>query len=647
MHSLIAMPTRDEFEHLMQIAPQEGVRSRTADRDLSRFHRNVEGSVSTLHSLHSGVTRGATLDVPSLQRTVDVFVAAANLLVRLLRRNAGVPDPGEPPPEDDPDGRGEAGPDPAPPPPRDQRSVPRSAPRPVAPTKDMAVPKDKPKDEDKPKDKAEPKDKAPNKSSKVVPPVPPKPSLRVTTVPPPRVQVPFALYQPQPVPPPPPCGPVSQPPVEGIEVGAIAGSDNDREPPQGGILGIYFASQRAVDQAAGRATGPVHYMALNLNEPLALAAFGAPGSGKSYFRGVVVESLLQHCRMLHLAQGLPQPGCVISVRVGAGPKVPLDFMASAQPNHNAREADLLYTCYGARPQGLEDQVLLCLPEEVAAYRQRYPFALVLPLSLRLRDLSPLGLNGLMGIQEGKTPLYARELGLHLRELRAAASSSVADLRATLGGLHLSGIAKRLVLHRLDLLGSFLAEDVDLRSLIKPGRIIQISVSTESLLPEDARLLVALALDVLVLREGGAACPLLVDFDEAHELLKGDLLEAVAEDVLRRRRHINCGMILCTHSPRSLRKPLLTLLEVIAQFRSDDRDSLKHLSECFDIFKDLRPHHCASLADGHAWFWAQRYYQIDQDPESALSADRLQLLETRLRFSHHGGATRTAVPEEAR
>ena len=63
-----------------------------------------------------------------------------------------------------------------------------------------------------------------------------------------------------------------------------------------------------------------------------------------------------------------------------------------------------------------DAVILCLPEDVAPYRAKYPFAMVLPIQLALRSLSAMGFNALMGVYKGRSPLYMRELGKSLRAL---------------------------------------------------------------------------------------------------------------------------------------------------------------------------------------------------------------------------------------
>lgn len=61
--------------------------------------------------------------------------------------------------------------------------------------------------------------------------------------------------------------------ADGILVGAIACANNEEQPAQSVVIGLYDS---------GPDTTPWH-MAINLDEPFALGAFGAPGGGKTYF----------------------------------------------------------------------------------------------------------------------------------------------------------------------------------------------------------------------------------------------------------------------------------------------------------------------------------------------------------------------------
>lgn len=446
--------------------------------------------------------------------------------------------------------------------------------------------------------------------------------------------VPFRLYTPAPPPPAQRWSFAHLKPVEGMVAGSIACAPSDKKPAQSAVIGMYDS---------GPDTTP-WCLALNLDEPFALGAFGAPGGGKTYFKGVVVESFLQDMAMCHLDPGLAQPGCVLALRVGEGPEIALDHMAAVSPNQVRAQGADLWCYYEMETQGLEDLVILCLPEDVAPYRAKYPFAMVLPIQLALRSLSAMGFNALMGVYKGRSPLYMRELGKSLRALRSRGAATLPELRAAVADLGLSSEVKKLVQHRLDLIEPFMDESVDLRSLLRPGRLIQIAISTAGLLPEDARLLAALLLDTLVLQDGGERCPLLLDLDEAHTLMDDSLLEQTVETVLRRRRHLRTGVILCTHSPKALKKQHLALLDSVALFRHDDLDSMKHLGEGLSIFRSLGVDKCAALPDGYAWFWAARYYPIDKNPKSIMSGDVISLLKIRPRASHHGGATRRAVED---
>jgi len=453
--------------------------------------------------------------------------------------------------------------------------------------------------------------------------------------PPPSRESLFRLYTPAPPPPAPPPNfdRARVIPARGIQIGAVACADPGVEPVQGAVIGIYEPA------------GYPWYLALNLNEPLAIAVFGSPGGGKTYFKGVVVESFLQHIDKIHLGDGLGQPGCVIALRIGDSADIPLDHLAAVLPNHHQSEPAFLWGRYEARPAGLTDQVILCLAEEVAAYRARYPYALVLPIQFALRSLSALGFNALMGVHKGRNPLYLRAMGKSLRALRMKQQSTPADLQRAVAALDVSSEIRKLAQQRLDLIDSFVDEEVDLRSLLKPGRLIQIAISTESLVPEDAQLLAALVLDVLVLQGGGDTCPLLVDLDEAHTLMDGGLLEQVIETLLRRRRHLRAGVIACTHSPKAIKKHLLSLFEGVALYRSDDADGLKYLSEALSVFKYLTPDKVARLEPGTAIWWAARYFVVDRNPDSIMSGDAMSAVEIRPRVSHHGGATRRAIPDE--
>lgn len=67
---------------------------------------------------------------------------------------------------------------------------------------------------------------------------------------------------------------------------------------------------------------------------------------------------------------------------------------------------------------------------------------------------------------------------------------------------------------------------------------------------------------------------------------------------------------------------------------------RHLGKYILAFKQLTTALTGKLPPGSMWFWACDWTFVEE--EDRLPADNPALIRWRPRFSHHGGATRTAV-----
>ena len=100
------------------------------------------------------------------------------------------------------------------------------------------------------------------------------------------------------------------------------------------------------------------------------------------------------------------------------------------------------------------------------------------------------------------------------------------------------------------------------------------------------------------------------------------------------------MILLSQDPAEVPHSTLAELDGVGLFSTGSQRSIRHLARDIEPFRHLTPADAAALGPGQMLLWSRSWCTPYAPGEFDGSLVRVQV---RPRLSHHGGATRTAVP----
>ena len=112
----------------------------------------------------------------------------------------------------------------------------------------------------------------------------------------------------------------------------------------------------------GRLVGGGDAVAIDLDHPKAVGIFGYMGSGKSYLLGTLIESALVAIPGIN---SLPSPLAVVIFNYRRNAADRFELTSLALPNDDPADVERLAREYNARPQGVPQVRVLCLPGGVA------------------------------------------------------------------------------------------------------------------------------------------------------------------------------------------------------------------------------------------------------------------------------------------
>ena len=190
--------------------------------------------------------------------------------------------------------------------------------------------------------------------------------------------------------------------------------------------------------------------------------------------------------------------------------------------------------------------------------------------------------------------------------------------------------------RLDLAADYIDDTVNLRDIIRPGRLVIVDLRDEFIEKDEA-----LGLFVALLQIFGDATfdgkPFnkLVVFDEAHKYIGNpDLVDGMIS-VVREMRHKGTSILVASQDPPSVPVSLIELSTQIILHRFNSPAWLKHIQKANASLVDLTADQLAKLKTGEAFIWSSKA----SDQIFSRGAVKTSL---RPRATLHGGATRTAV-----
>lgn len=386
--------------------------------------------------------------------------------------------------------------------------------------------------------------------------------------------------------------------------------------PQYGVLGIGPNNRK---------------VALDLNGCNTISLFGVPGSGKSYTVGTIVEMATRAFEHVNL---LPQPLATVIFHFHESEDYPPEFVSMCHPNNREMEIEMLEKTYGAKPGALEDVVLLVPEDKVEERKREYPSTNVEPIAFSSQELSIKDWKFLMGAI-GNQAMYMHHLNMIMRKGRSNLTLKI--IREGVDASRLSDAQKEFALNRLELAEQFVDDTAQLRSLLKPGRLVIVDLRDEFIEKDQALGLFVVMLNIFAGAKGEDGNPFnkLIVFDEAHKYITHSDLTAHVVEVIRQMRHQGVTMLMASQDPPSLPSAVIELSSVILLHRFNSPQWLKHIQKSVVALQDLTATQLASLQPGDAFLWANKATNTEWTRKGIK-------VKTRPRITMHGGSTQRAV-----
>jgi hypothetical protein len=384
--------------------------------------------------------------------------------------------------------------------------------------------------------------------------------------------------------------------------------------PQFGILG----------ETSGRR------VAIDLNETHTISLFGVQGGGKSYTLGLLAEMATMPIAGINL---LPRPLATVIFHYSPTQDYAPEYTSMAIPNQDVVQSEVLRGQFGVAPQGLDDVIVLAPADKLEARRIEFPHLDVRPLKFASSELQASHWRFLMGAV-GNQSTYIRQLNHVMRDLRQKLT-----LDAIKHGIDTSRMAdhlKDLARQRLELASLYIDDAAQLRSLVRPGRMLIVDLRDEFIEKDEALgLFVVLLQLVSEARFDGQPFNKLVVFDEAHKYIDSPDLVAGLIETVREMRHKGTSVLLASQDPPSVPVSVIELSTQIILHRFNSPAWLKHIQKANAALLGLTPERMAHLAPGEAYVWSSKA----TDDAFSRNATRVRC---RPRVTQHGGATKTAV-----
>jgi DNA phosphorothioation-dependent restriction protein DptH len=392
------------------------------------------------------------------------------------------------------------------------------------------------------------------------------------------------------------------------------------------VLGVTHASPQfgILGEASGRR------VALDLNQTHTISLFGVQGGGKSYTLGSVVEMA---CMPIDGVNVLPRPLAGVIFHYSSTLDYKPEFTSMVAPNSDETEVGALAERYGARPQGLDDLVVLTPAAKVAERTAEYPGIRVLPISFSAAELKASHWKFLMGAV-GSQSMYMRQLALIMKKLRG--ELTLDGLRQGVQDSGLSDYLKDLALLRLRFAEEYVDDSHRLTNVLRPGRLVIVDLRDELVEKDEALGLFVVLLQMFAeTTYEGRPFNKLVVFDEAHKYIDNPDLVAGLVEVVREMRHKGTSIMVASQDPPSVPTSLIELSTQVILHKFNSPAWLKHVQKANAALDGLTPGRLAALGPGEAYVWSSKA------TDDAFTRGAVKV-RCRTRVTQHGGGTKTAI-----
>lgn len=387
---------------------------------------------------------------------------------------------------------------------------------------------------------------------------------------------------------------------------------------QYGVLGVTAEGQQKI--------------AMDLNGTNTISLFGVQGAGKSYSIGTVTEMVLKQFQNVN---HLPNPLAGVIFHFSESEDYAPEFTSMIHPNSKSKETNILKEIYQVNPNQVKDIVLLVPKDKVEQRRLEYPNIPVVPIAFNSRELGIKEWKFLMGANNNSA-LYLKQFNNVLRSIRDDLSLSNLE-RAIQETKLLSASQKELAKVRLSLARDYINDDLDLKNLIVPGRLLLVDLRDEFIEKDDALSIFVIMLNIFAnaKKEDGNPFNKFIVFDEAHKYMANKNLTDVIVETIREMRHKGVSLMIASQDPPSLPTEIIELSSMLIAHRFNSPQWLKHIQKSVTHLSNLSPAEMANLKQGEAFFWTNK-------SNNPLFTQQAVKIRTRPRVTQHGGGTLMAA-----
>lgn len=362
------------------------------------------------------------------------------------------------------------------------------------------------------------------------------------------------------------------------------------------------------------------------------AVSGANGSGKSSGLGVLIENHMLHMRGISKLQ---RKRCTVIFVLHSANR---ELLAAVQPNTQPDAVQRLATIYGTRPQPMSGLHRWVLPSVLQEAQLQSPSIPVSPIVFSPGQLDARSWELLMGLEDHAGSLYVRTAMKILSELREQVT--VERLRQAMNQRKLPTHVRALFEQHLDLAQRFLSDGAPPLPLVKEGQIVLVEIRDSWLKLEGRVVLASVLLELIVRQAQEQGVPLLIGFEECHNVLGQTKLDQHVDTLIRERRGLSLSLALLGLDMLKLPARTLALASFQLLGRNSSEENLQHYIKADPRWRhiprtwlvDLLPGQFFLLAMGGRFGRGLEHF-----------TERPRRVAFRDRVSQHGGDTRTAVP----
>ena len=369
-------------------------------------------------------------------------------------------------------------------------------------------------------------------------------------------------------------------------------------------------------------------LGLDLSGTNTISLFGVQGAGKSYSIGTVTEMVL---KSFNKVNQLNEPLAGVIFHYSDSEDYKPEFTSMIYPNSKKRELKLLKEIYDAEPDSLDEVMLLVPKAKVEIRQQEYPSIQVLPIAFSSSELGISDWKFLMGAT-GNQSLYIKQINNLMRPIRN--EITLEKLESTINDTHLLSQSQReLANSRLYLAREYIDDDVSLKELIKPGKLIIVDLRDEFIEQDEALGLFVIMLNIFAnaKKQDDSTFNKFIVFDEAHKYMNDKNLTGNIVKTIREMRHKGVTLMIASQDPPSLPNEIIELSSLMVLHRFNSPQWLKHVQKSITQLASLTPKDMANLQQGEAFLWTNKSNHR-QFTQMALK------VKMRPRLTQHGGET---------